>query len=248
MLLILPPSETKRSGGAEGTRLDLAALAYPELAAPRRAALAALRRLSRNLAAAAGALRLGPSLAAEAARNRVVTTSPVLPALDRYDGVLYDALDAPTLSPEARAFARDHVVIASALFGLTSALDPIPAYRLSPDSRMPGVSLARLWRDPIAGVLARVPGPILDLRSEAYVALGPIPPREDARYLRVVTVDGDGRRRALNHFNKTGKGALVRAILLAGIDTPDVDALVRWARDSGIRLEPGAPGELDLVV
>ena len=248
MLLLLPPSETKRPGGVPGSRLDLAVLAFPELTSARLTALDALRRLSRNLAAATGALRLGRSLAAEAARNRVVLESPVLPAIDRYDGVLYDALDAPNLPTAARAFAGDHVAIASALFGLTAALDPIPAYRLSADTPLPRVTLARLWRDPIAAVLASARGPVLDLRSEAYVALGPIPPRPDARYVRVVTVDGAGRRRALNHFNKTGKGALVRAILLAGIDHADVDSLVRWAGDSGIRLEPGAPGELDLVV
>ena len=248
MLVLLPPSETKRTGGAEGTRLDFGALSWPELTPQRRAAVEGVRRLSRNLAAATGALRLGSTQAAEVARNRLILTSPTMPAIDRYDGVLYEALDAATLTPEQRAFAGRHVAIASAAFGLTGALDPLPAYRLSHDSRLPGVSLGRLWRAPLTELLASVEGLLIDLRSEAYASLGPLPQRGDALFVRVVSEDDTGRRRALNHFNKTGKGTFTRKLIEAGIDHPDVDALLSWARESGIRLEPGAAGELDLIV
>ena len=248
MLLLLPPSETKREGGVAGTRLDLAALSYPHLTPARVIALDGLRRLSRNLGAAAGALRLGPTQGREAARNRAVATSPTMPALDRYDGVLYDALAGPTLPPAAREFAGRHVAIASALFGLTAALDPIPAYRLSHDSRLPRTPLGALWRGPVAAAIEATPGFILDLRSEAYADLGPLPHRDTALFLRVVTAEGDGLRRALNHFNKTGKGEFVRRLLLAGIDHPDAESLLRWARAAGIRLDRGAAGDLELVV
>lgn len=248
MLLLLPPSETKRTGGLEGSKLDYSALSWPELTPARRAAISALRNLSRNLAAAAGALRLGGTQAAEAARNRVILSSPVMPAIDRYDGVLYEGLDAASLSPEQRAFAGQHVAIASAAFGLTMALDPIPAYRLSHDSRLPGVTLGRLWRKPLSGVLAATDGLLLDLRSEAYSGLGPLPARHDAVFVRVVSVDSEGRRRALNHFNKKGKGEFVRRVLEAGIVHPDVTSLLAWASDAGVLLERGAAGELDLIV
>lgn len=248
MLILLPPSETKRAGGIEGTRLEFAALSFPELTKPRRAAIDGVRRLSRNLSAATGALRLGGTQAAEVARNRVVLTSPVMPAIDRYDGVLYEGLDAATLTAEERAFAGRHVAIASAAFGLTMALDPIPAYRLSHDSRLPGLALGRLWRAPITQVLQSTDGLLLDLRSEAYAALGPLPDRPDAVFVRVVSDDGAGRRRALNHFNKKGKGEFVRLLLQARLDHSDVASLLAWAPSAGVRLEPGAPGELDLVV
>lgn len=248
MLVLLPPSETKRAGGDESRALDFATLSFPELTKPRKAAVEAVRRLSRNLGAAAGALRLGGTQGAEVARNRVILTSPVMPALDRYDGVLYEALDAGSLTRHSRAFAGEHVAIASAAFGLTMALDEIPAYRLSHDSRLPGISLGRLWRGPLSEVLERTPGLLLDLRSEAYAALGPLPAREDAVFVRVVSEDASGRRRALNHFNKKGKGEFVRALLEAQQDHADVDSLLSWAAAAGIRLERGAPGELDLVV
>lgn len=247
MLILLPPSETKRDGG-DGPPLDLGALSFPDLTAARRQTLSAVKALSRNLAAAAGMLRLGPSSASEAARNRVVATSPTMAALDRYDGVLFEALDAASLPDAARRFAGKHLAIGSALFGLSGALDLIPAYRLSHDSRLPGATLGRIWRAPLAASLAAREGLILDLRSQGYAALGPAPDRVDSVYLRVVSEGVDGRKSALNHFNKQGKGAFAQRLLLAGIDHPDVESLLGWAAREGIRLEPGATGELDLVV
>lgn len=247
MLILLPPSETKREGGAEGSRLAPRELGFPSLGPARRRALTALEALARDPEASARALKLGPTQAHEAVRNRRLRRSPVLPAIDRYDGVLYDALGARELPAAARAFAHEHLAIASALFGLTRALDPIPAYRLSADSRLPDTPLKALWASPVANVLARETGLILDLRSEAYAALGPAPRRDDSLFVRVVT-DADGRRRALNHFNKSGKGALVRALLSAGTDHPDLASLLDWAGTVGFRLEAGAPGELELVV
>ena len=94
MIVLLPPSETKRDGGVAGSSLDLASLGFPALAAPRRAALAALRKLSTNVSTASAALKIGPAQRFEVERNRVVRSSPVLPAIDRYTGVLYEALDA----------------------------------------------------------------------------------------------------------------------------------------------------------
>jgi cytoplasmic iron level regulating protein YaaA (DUF328/UPF0246 family) len=245
VLLLLPPSETKRDGGAEERALDLAALSFPELAAQRRAVIAATRRLARNLTTMASALKLGPSQGFELIRNRTLGSSPVMPAIERYTGVLYDALDVESLDSAAREFAGATVVIHSALFGLLGADDPIPAYRLSHDSRMPGLSLKTTWREPVSRAIAAHDGLVLDLRSEAYAELGPAP---GAWFVRVVAADSTGRRRALNHFNKKGKGEFVRALLTAGIAHPDVASLLAWAADEGIDLRRGVDGELELLV
>ncbi|CAN5187648.1 peroxide stress protein YaaA [soil metagenome] len=256
MLLLLPPSETKRDGGDSGA-LDLSTLRFPELRAQRRASIAALRRLSRSVGESTRALGLGPTQRFEIERNRVFTTASTMPAMDRFTGVVYEALDAPSLPEESRAWLARTVVIQSALLGPIGAADLVPAYRLSADSRLPGLPLKKHWADSTSAVLARHPGPILDLRSEGYAALGPVPARPDARYLRVVTEAAGGQqnghqgghRRALNHFNKKGKGEFVRELALAGIDHASIDALLDWARGRGIRLENSPnPAELDLVV
>lgn len=248
MLLILPPSETKRDGGAEGSSLDLSSLSFPALTPQRAAALTALATLSRNQRIATGALSLGPTQRHELARNRAVTTSPVMPAIDRYTGVLYDGLDAATMSTSQRAFAAAHLVIHSALFGLIAADDGIPAYRLSHNSRLPGLPLRRHWRAPIAAELDSVDGLVVDARSEAYASLGPAPRRDDSVYLRVVSASESGRRIALSHFNKKAKGQFARALVESGNDHASVDSLLTWAGSAGFTLERGAAGELDLVV
>ena len=248
MLLILPPSETKRDGGASGSRLDLAALSFEALTPQRVTALKALATLSRNLRLATGALSLGPTQQHEVLRNREVLTSPLMPALDRYTGVLYDGLQAEQLTAAERDFANGHIAVHSALFVLLSAADLIPAYRLSHNSRLPGLSLGRHWRPGISAELAARSELLLDLRSEAYASLGPAPRCEGSYYIRVVSLGPSGRRTALSHFNKKAKGEFTRAVLAAGVDHPNVESLLAWARADRIMLELGAPGELDLVV
>jgi uncharacterized protein len=246
MLIVLPPSETKVDGG-EGAPLDLGALSFPRLTRPRRSLVAAVTRLARRPDDMAAALKLGPRLAFEIDRNRALKTSPTTPALDRYTGVLFDALDAGSLPAEARGFAAEHLAVHSALFGLVGAADPIPAYRLSHDSRL-DPTVRSVWGSTIARELAARPGLVLDLRSEGYVALGPATGHPDAHYLHVVSEGPDGARRALNHFNKKGKGEFARALLLHGEDLDSVPALLEWAGEAGLALSAREDGSLELVV
>lgn len=248
MLILLPPSETKRDGG-DAPRLDVTSLAFPKLAPERRAVVTALRELARDDAESARALKLGPQQSHELVRNRSFTTSPTMPAIDRFTGVLFDGLDAQSLSATERSFAGEHVLIHSALLGPVSALDSVPAYRLSHNSRLPGVSLRSHWAGPVAAQIAAHDGLVLDLRSEGYAALGPRPQREHSVFVRVVSEGSDGRRRALNHFNKKAKGEFTRAVLQQGAVFDTVDDAIDGARSVGWRLErSSARGELDLVV
>jgi cytoplasmic iron level regulating protein YaaA (DUF328/UPF0246 family) len=245
VLIVLPPSETKRYGGHKGAALDLGSLGFPELQQPREVTLAALIAVSHSSSESRAALRLGATQSDEVLRNRVVRSSALLPAIERYTGVLYDGLEVTSLAAEERAFADEHVVIHSALFGLIRAGDRIPAYRLSQDSRLPGLSLRTHWKEPIGRVFQESTGLIVDLRSESYVRLGPAP---RASYVRVVSEGVGGRRVALSHFNKKAKGQFTRALIGAQIDHPSVDSLLAWAIQQRIRLEPVESGELDLIV
>lgn len=247
MLFLLPPSETKRDGGIPGSSLDFDALSFPTLTRARRSVAAAVVRLAREPEEAMAALRIGPRLAFEVDRDRALRKSPTLAAIERYTGVAFDPIDASRLSDEARIWAGEHVAIHSALFGLVGALDPVPAYRLSHDSRVPGMSLRETWTRPVARALALDGRPVVDLRSEAYAELGPAP--AGSAYVRVVSDEG-GRRRALNHFNKKTKGTLVGRLAQARPALDDVDDLVDWARAEGMVVDPviGESGARELVV
>ncbi|MBH0131464.1 YaaA family protein [Salinibacterium sp. NK8237] len=246
MIILLPPSETKRDGGDDSAAFDFTKLSFPQLAGERKAVWNAVIHLARDPEGAQRALGISAKQLFEVERNRTLAVAPVVPALQRYTGVLFDGLDAASLSPDEWTFAKKSVLVHSALFGPIGAGDPIPAYRLSHNSKVPGIPLKRHWRAPVSAALASVAGLQLDLRSEAYAQLGAAAPH--SVYLRVVTEGADGKRVALSHFNKKSKGQFTRALISAGIDHESADSLVAWANSAGFRLESGADGELDLVV
>lgn len=248
MLVLLPPSETKRAGGHDGP-LDLGALAFPSLRAARETVVDALIALSADEETAARVLKLSAKRRHEIADNAALRSSATMPAVDRYTGVLFDALDAASLDDDARSWIGAHVVIHSAPFGPVGALDRIPAYRLAAGTSLPGTpALRRVWADDVRDAFAAAaPSFVLDLRSEAYAALGPIPPGVASTYVRVVTPAEGGAVRALNHFNKHAKGAFVRALATTRPVVDDLDDLVAWASSTGWVLVPGAEGELNLV-
>ena len=267
MLILLPPSETKRDGG-EGAPVEQllaeSALSFPELNAIRKRVVAATVSLAGKPKVCAEVLKLSPKQMGEVDRNKAVKTSPTMPAIDRYTGVLYDGLAAMNLDEQAREFLAENVMIQSALLGPVKALEPIPAYRLSFDSKLPALaagSLKKAWAEAGSKALAKKikaePQLVLDLRSEGYSALAPLVPAENAVYLRVVTKGENGQLRALNHFNKKGKGEFVRALAKDSANTSgisSVEELIAWGKTKNLILEPGVgattdwPAELNLVV
>jgi len=249
MLILLPPSETKRPGGT-GAPLDAARFSLPALAPQRETVIDALVALSGDEAAAMRVLKLSERQRGDVTANAALRTSPTMPAVDRYTGVLFDALDAATLPGAARRWLGAHVLIHSAPFGPVGALDPIPAYRLAAGTSVPGLPpLKRMWADTVTAALAdEAPAFVLDLRSEAYAALGPVPAQLRSAYVRVLTEGPDGSTRALNHFNKHAKGELVRALAQSRPRVASLEGFLRWARESGWTVRSGAPGEVDLIV
>jgi cytoplasmic iron level regulating protein YaaA (DUF328/UPF0246 family) len=209
VLVLLPPSEGKAQGG-DGPSLDLAALSFPALTPVREELLDALTAAARDdPGGLRKALGLSERQAHEVRQDAALRTSPTLPALCRYTGVLYDNLDYRSLQGAARRRADASLVVASALFGLLRPRDPIPAYRLSGGTVLPGLGgLAPVWRAALEAELAATHGVLVDLRSGAYAALARLPGGVQVRVLR----EADGRRAVVSHDNKWTKGRLARAL------------------------------------
>lgn len=236
VLVLLPPSETKRDGG-DGPPLRLDRLSFPDLEPVRKALLDEIVELSADREASRKALGLSPTQDAEIARNAVLHTAPTLPAIDRYTGVLYDALDIESLRGAAAARARQRLAVGSALFGLLRAGDPVPAYRLSATAKLPGSApLTGRWRPVLEPVLADVAAQelVIDLRSGSYAALGRLPA---AVRVGVLAEHADGRRTVVSHFNKAHKGRLARALATTRSEPSDAAAVATVARRAGMRVE-----------
>lgn len=67
--------------------------------------------------------------------NQTIARSHVLPAMQRYTGVLYNALGYATLTPEQQQWIDEHVLILSWMFGLVKPTDLIPNYKLSIETK-----------------------------------------------------------------------------------------------------------------
>jgi cytoplasmic iron level regulating protein YaaA (DUF328/UPF0246 family) len=242
VIVVLPPSETKRAGG-DGPPLSLDELGWPALSALRAELVAELVALAADTAACRQALGISATQDAEIERNAALRTAPTLPALHRYTGVLYDALDVESLRGAAAARAKQQLAVGSALFGLLRADDRIPGYRLSAGSKLPGrPGLATRWRPVLEPVLADLAGRelVVDLRSGAYIGLGRLDSAVrvgSAVRVDVVAEHPDGRRSTVSHFNKAHKGRLARALVSATTEPDDAAAVAAVARRAGMRVE-----------
>jgi cytoplasmic iron level regulating protein YaaA (DUF328/UPF0246 family) len=246
VLVLLPPSETKIDGG-DGPPLALEALSHPELDPLRTDLVDALVDLASDVDASRTALGLSARQDGEIARNARLRSGPTMPALHRYTGVLYDALDVRSLRGAAAGRARRRLAVGSALFGLVRADDPIPAYRLSAGSALPGRgTLAAAWKPLLEPVLRTIADGelVVDLRSGSYAALARVPGAVD---VDVLAERPDGTRTVISHFNKAHKGRIARLLAGTRAEPADAAAVATLLRRAGLRVERPAPTTLNVV-
>ncbi|MEJ5945663.1 peroxide stress protein YaaA [Pseudokineococcus basanitobsidens] len=273
MLVLLPPSQGK-AGADEGEPVDLRGLSFPGLTATRRRVLAAAARLGRTRAGREALGAASDQLRPEAERTTRWRTEPAVAVADLYTGVLYDALDLPSLGDGARARADERLVVASAAWGALRPDDRVPPYRLAMDVPLPDLGrLAALWREPLRAALDPVTEGhlVVDCRSADYAAAwaprGPTASRTvPVRVLR----ESEGRRSVVSHMAKHARGLVARALVLAPAEptTPEelrdllaatLPPLVREATAASVRgagdvvVELGAPARdgrrvLDVVL
>lgn len=231
MLILLPPSESK-TAPASGEPLDLASLDLPALTEARSEVAAELATVSERPDALA-VLGVGPSLADDVARNRRLRTALAAPALEVYTGVLYDALDAGSLSPEARRVAEESLLVVSALWGAVRPTDRIPAYRLSMGTALPATGkLSAWWKPRLTPVLDELAadGVVVDCRSAAYAAAWK-PPAARTVTVRVEQLKPDGSRSVVSHHAKHTRGVVARQLCEAAASGTEL-ATVADVRDA----------------
>lgn len=227
MLFLIPPSETKATGGS-AINISQAHLTFGGLDSTRGQVLEAYIKAS---------------------GDKGIKSAATMPAISRYTGTLYSAIHGrglkgtPTannvLNSDQVARARSMVLIQSALFGAIAATDLIPEYKVSPTKLLSGLNLKKVWPEPHnSWAWARLAiGPIIDLRSKAYAELAPLPSALDVYNVTVFVQREDGSREQLNHFNKKAKGQLVRSALISGKAPETIAQLKTCAKKVGLALE-----------
>jgi uncharacterized protein len=253
MLIIVPPSESKRLEPGHGRPVDLDALSFSELTAVRRQVLDALIATSAR-ADAARRLQVGPSVAGEVALNASVRALPAVPVLEVYTGPLHAGLDSGSFSDDVTERAERSLVVASPLWGLLRPSDRIPPYRFHICSRLVGMDwLKPTWRPVLGPVLAGAAGSeglVIDLRSPNYQAMGMPTGLGDRTINLHVDMKADGGRIGVV-VAKQIRGQAARLLLESAADPEDPEALARLLRSRWqTQLEeperPGKPWTLTL--
>lgn len=219
MIVLLPPSESKATR-TRGARLDLAQLSFPELTEAREQVAAAVSEVSVR-DDAAEVLGVSPNLVDEIARNTRLFDNPTLTAAQLYSGVLYDALDLPSLTGADRARATRRIIVSSALYGAVRLTDRLAPYRLSMGVNLPPLgALAARWRSvldpPLSAAAGR--GLIVDCRSSTYAASWS-PGVDLARRWVHIRVPG------ATHMAKHTRGLVTRALVTDARDPRTPTAL-----------------------
>jgi hypothetical protein len=221
---------------------------------------------------ARAALKLPPgSAAADLAANIGALDAPTMPALDRFTGVLFAALDVPSLTAGQRRQAYASTLVFSGAFGALAGDEPVPLHRVPASATLPRIGgLATYWRRVLAGSLARRIGSeqlVVDLRSSDYAAMWQPAPLQAGRVVTVrVLEDRAGRLQAVSWSSKHGKGLLARELLAADSARSPVQTVEDVAAAAGrigyrviprvtVNRAPSAPGVrgelgpgLDLIV
>lgn len=173
--------------------------------------VAALMDLSDSLAAL--------NVARYAAWQPQATPANSKPAVLAFDGDVYDGLQAKGLKAADLAWAQEHVVILSGLYGALRPLDRLQPYRLEMGTTLAnprGKDLYAYWGDTVAEHLnERLAGErsplVVNLASQEY-ARAALRPALQARVVDCVfeEINPDGRPQVISFFAKKARGLMLR--------------------------------------
>ena len=236
--ILLPPSKGQVSGGRGAPWTPDGSVLDADRDVVMRSLVSSMQRSSGATLTKVLDAR-GDTLDAARATNRLVASAPTMPAIVRYDGVLYGELGYAALPAPARRRLDRSVLIFSALHGVVGARDPLPEHRLGFGASLDGLGrLSTWWRPRITAELAeRLAGTVVWdlLPGEHSVAWSPshVPMR---RHVIVRFVDAQGR--TVSHWNKLLKGALAAHLAREGFSDPAV--LESFDHPTGHRWDPDA--------
>jgi hypothetical protein len=203
-LILLAPSEDKAPGGVRGRLSETPAQRWVRV---RLVALA--KGGTPELLKKAFEVK---DLALDRARSEALALAgqvPLLPALARYTGVAFQALEAASLPREVWA----QVYILSNLRGLVRGDELVPPYKLKLGA-VPGLKVH--WRSALQAPLEALPvGPVWELLpgDSAGLLKGWTRPRHTVEIF-------DARGRAVSHFAKKYRGLVARWILTHQLGDP----------------------------
>lgn len=169
-----------------------------------------------------------------------------VPAIDAFVGDIYSGLQTAAWSDADRAYAHDHLLILSGLYGALRACDGIMPYRLEMGYKLPdGTSLYEYWGDAIAKLLPDSTSLIVNLSAVEYTKA--VLPYTDTPVVapKFLTVNAQtGQPTFVTVHTKIARGAFAAWMIRNRVDDP---AKLRQFTELGYRYDPTSSTDMQPV-
>lgn len=169
-----------------------------------------------------------------------------------FNGDVYEGLNASTLSEESLAWAQEHLLILSGLYGALRPLDLLQAYRLEMGTRLPvgeAENLYTFWKDTLTPYInerleTQKTPVIVNLASNEYFKAVQLKNLK-ARVIECVFQDEkNGQYKIISFYAKHARGLMARYAIENKIDHPDQ---LKKFNTNGYRFEADLSSEAKLV-
>ncbi len=153
--------------------------------------------------------------------NTHIEDSPILPAIERYSGVMYTAIGYDTMSKQAKTYFQNHFLILSGMYGILKPTDMIGNYKLPIETKW----LKDFWGSQITETLNDMQvDVVVDVLPKSYAKM--IDWSElKAHIIRINFLHNrDWKLQKMTHGVKKVKGEYIYQVCQSwGIDISDLD-------------------------
>ncbi|TLP39125.1 YaaA family protein [Arcobacter arenosus] len=169
MKILLAPAETKNSGG-ESPSFSKENFSFPQLFSRREEILNIYEDLLKNSTIEELSKWFGLKNLKDVEKYKEsIANKPTMKAINRYNGVAFDALDYNNLQSEEQKYIDENVVLFSNLFGPILAKDLISDYKYKQGAKLPNISVEKFYMDNFTEALDDFVGnEVIDLRAGFY--------------------------------------------------------------------------------
>jgi len=210
--ILLAPAETKNEGGTEKF-LSEDNFKFKSLYCVQKPIIDVYEEYIKHLDEEQLSLWFGLKNKKEVQKYRQsLYTQPTMKAIQRYNGVAYDAINYTELPLKAQEYIDNNVIIFSNLFGVVSALDSIPNYKYKQGSKLPNIEVEKYYNQHLTPFLEEhLDDEILDLRAGFYEKF------YKPKSAKVISVKFLKEGKVVSHWAKHYRGKLLRELALQNI-------------------------------
>lgn len=139
---------------------------------------------------------------------------PTMKAIERYNGVAFDAIEYPKLDEKSQKYIDQNVILFSNLFGAIKADDAIPDYKYKQGAKLPDLNVEKHYLESFSEELDDYLGEeVLDLRAGYYDKFYKV------KKASVLTLKFIKDGKVVSHWAKHYRGEVVKQLALHKIDS-----------------------------